>query len=425
MSKNFRNKKNTLLNFILNDSSKEYSKQTIIGLFRSILEPLIEAPSQEGLVLFRLNDLEGVSSVIKRIEFSGAAVYSFNDNLNSDKILNIEKENIWESVEFVMVLAPRYSAVLVWDYSSAQKQEFSEICLIYNSKTVADVAKVIFNNSTIDLNEYLTTFAPDRRENNILNVSINKIVNCFNSVNEEIVMNEAEKETLVKSEEMLQEYEYTSDKAKFIAHEIKNHLSIIDLYAKIAEKRINSINLDDENQKSINNAITNIRNAKYAITQFVNELKNFARPILVEKKLIPIIDDVINLTLPKANEKNICIEKNCKEDVRIHIDEIKFQSVLINLIYNAIEAIDENKKITISFEQKKNNFAQIIVSDNGDGIKEDIQDKIFHKGFTTKSIGNGLGLHICKTLMKEQYGEINLLKSDSNGTHFEVLIPII
>lgn len=425
MSKNFRNQKNTLQNFILNDSSKEYSKQTIIGLFRSILEPLIEAPSQEGLVLFRLNDSEGVSSVIKRIEFSNATVYSFNDNLNSDKILNIEKDNLWESVEFVLVLAPRYSAVLVWDYSLAQKQDFSEICLIYNSKAVTDVAKVIFNNSTIDLSEFLTTFAPDRRENNLLNVSINKIVGCLNSVNEEIVMNEAEKETLVKSEEMLQEYEYTSDKAKFIAHEIKNHLSIIDLYTKIAEKRIDTINMDEENQKSIKNAINSISNAKYSITQFIEELKNFAQPILVEKKLIPIIDDVINLTLPKANEKNICIEKNCKEDARIHIDEIKFQSVLINLIYNAIEAIEENRKITISFEQKKNNFAQIIISDNGNGIKNEIQDKIFKKGFTTKSTGNGLGLHICKTLMKEQYGEINLLKSDSNGTQFEVLIPII
>ncbi len=425
MSKNnFKKQKNILREFIVDEYTKEYSKQTIIGLFRSIVEPVIEASSQDSLVVFRLFDTEGVASAVKRLEFSSAKVYSFCDEVKSDSIVNVEKDGIWDSVEFIMVLAPRYSAVLVWDYSLSSSKDFSKICLIYNSRTVADVAKVIFDNSKINLDEYLTTYAPDRRENELLNVSINKLVRSFNSANEEIVITEAEKQDISKTHELLNEYEYTADKAKIIAHEIKNHLSVIDLYTKITEKRIADVKADKTVIESIENAIRSIRYSTYSITQFISELKTFAKPILVEKRITPIIEDVVGLTSPKAQENNVKIEYFIKDDLRVHVDEIKIHSVLINLIYNAIESMKNGGEIFIECEQDKN-FARITIKDNGEGILPELQDKIFEEGFTTKLTGNGLGLHICKSLMKEQYGEINLLKSDENGTQMEILVPII
>ncbi|MDD3237196.1 MAG: HAMP domain-containing sensor histidine kinase [Candidatus Gastranaerophilales bacterium] len=420
-----KKQKNTLKSFILNGSSKECSKQTIVGLFRSIVEPLVEAPSQDGFIAFRLLDTKGMEASIKRLEFSNAKIYSFNDTLTSNKIINVEKEKIWENIEFILVLAPRYSAVLVWDYSDSQLQNFSQICLIFNSRSVGDVAKAIFENANIPLDEYLANFAPDRRENELLNVSINKIVGCLNSVNEEMRINQAEKDDLAKSEKKLLKYEYSSDNAKFIAHEIKNHLSIIDLYTKIMEKRFEKISCDSQTIESIQNSAKNIKNATYSITQFIEELKYNAKPILVEKKLIPVVEEAINLSTAKAEEKNIKIDAIFKEEARIHIDEVKFQSVLLNVLYNAIEALQKGGKITVSFEGKINNMAQIIITDNGEGIPEEIQDKIFEKGFTTKITGSGLGLYNCQTMMKEQYGTINLLKSDVNGTSWELLIPTI
>ncbi len=425
MSKsNFKKQKNILRDYIIDEYTKEYSKQTIIGLFRSIVEPVVEAASQESLVLLRLFDTDGLSSVIKRLEFSSAKVYSFCEELKTDIIANVEQDGIWDSVEFVMVLAPRYSAVLIWDHSLSASKDFSKICLIYNSRSVADVARVIFDNSKVNLEEYLTSYSPDRRENELLNVSINKLVGCLDSVNEEIVLTQAEKQDLSKTHELLNEYEYTADKAKMIAHEIKNHLSVIDLYTKITEKRLNDVKAEKKIQESLENAIKSIRYSTYSITQFIGELKTFAKPILVERKIIPMIEDVINLTSPKAKEHKVTIKFSPKKDIRVHVDEIKFHSVLINLIYNAVESIKEGGEISIEAEQEKN-FARIVVKDNGEGIKPELQDKIFEEGFTTKLTGNGLGLHICKSLMREQYGEINLLKSDKDGTQMEVLVPII
>lgn len=412
---------NPLRDFILEEPSKEYSKQTIKGLFRSIVETVLEADSQEGLVLYRVFDTEKISSTIKRLEFSSATLYSFSENKDFPNVKNVEKSNVWEEVEFVLVLAPRFSAVLIWDYS-IEGTGSSEICLIYNSREVTDVAKTIFENSTVDLSEYLVNYAPDRRENRLLNVAINKLVGRFDSVNEEIVISQAEKDNLAHSENLLREYEYTSAQAKFIAHEIKNHLSVIDLYAKIAENRFKNLKLDSETKNSLENAISSIKNSTYSITHFIEELKNHALPILVEKKLSSIISDVVNLCAPKAKEANVKIVVNSKDDFRVHVDEIKIQSVFLNLIYNAIEAMDKGGQVLIKIS-KQGNFAQIIISDNAKGIEKKEQAKIFDEGFTTKLTGNGLGLSFSKKIMEMHFGALKLLKSDENGTDMEILIP--
>ena len=421
----FKKQRNLLQDFILKESSKEYSKQTIKGLFRSILEPLTEVSSQEALVLVKIKDTENVDSVIKRLGYTSVKMYFFSNEPEENNFQNIQKEDLWDDVEFVIVLAPRYSAALLWDYSTAAMKDCSDICLLYNSRNISDITKIIAANSKIDLDEYLVTYAPDRRENELLNSAINRLAQSYDDVNSEFFITEAEKENLTKTEDLLKDYEYTSDKAKMISHEIKNHLSIIDLYSKIAEKRLSGVALNTEVRESVENAIKSIKYSAYSITQFVNELKVFAKPILVEKKLNSIIEDVVTLTLPKARENSVQIEANVKENVRVHVDEIKIQSVIINLIYNAIEAIQENGRVVLECTEVVNNCARVLVSDNGAGIPKQLHDEIFEEGFTTKLTGNGLGLYICKNLMKEQYGDIRLMCSNEAGTQFEILIPII
>ena len=101
------------------------------------------------------------------------------------------------------------------------------------------------------------------------------------------------------------------------------------------------------------------------------------------------------------------------------------QSVLLNLIYNAIDAIEDHGRITLKIATKEKNCVKLVVKDSGSGIDEKNISQIFEDGFTTKIEGNGLGLGICKKLMKEQYGDLRLAKTGSEGTEFEVLIPSI
>jgi signal transduction histidine kinase len=351
-------------------------------------------------------------------------MYCYCDNLANEKIINVEKEDIWENTEFVLILAPRYSSVLIWDWSLSNNG-MSQICLILNSREISDIANMMFNNSTIELNNYLTAYAPDRREQKTMNIAINKIVNCLNNVNQEMVFSQAEKENYTESEDLLKQYERISEKSKMTAHEIKNHVSIIDLYTKILEKRLENFKSDEETEKSIKNSLESIKQASFTISSYISELRTYTSPILVEKQLSTIVNSVVNLAKPKAKLKNISLEAYVDDEYRVHIDETKIQSVLLNLIYNAIDSIDQNGRVTVKVKGKENNMVKLAVTDSGKGISEDIADKIFEEGFTTKIDGNGLGLNICKKLMTEQYGNLELAKTSKDGTEFEIAIPTI
>ena len=67
----------------------------------------------------------------------------------------------------------------------------------------------------------------------------------------------------------------------------------------------------------------------------------------------------------------------------------------------------------------------IIVSNNGLKIPEEIQQKIFTDGFTTKTSGSGIGLYVCRQSLEEQFARLELLKSDDNSTDFEILVSMV
>ena len=301
----------------------------------------------------------------------------------------------------------------------------TQVCLILNSREISDIANIMFDNSTITLNDYLTTYAPDRREQKTMNIAINKIVDCLNNVNQEMVFTQAEKENYSDADEVIKEYEQISEKAKFTAHEIKNHVSVIDLYTKILEKRLEGVEFDEERENSIKNSLESIRKAAFTISSYISELRSYSTPILSEKQLSSVVNDVIKLAEPKAKEKNVFLESFVSDEYRVHIDETKMQSVLLNLIYNAIDAIDKQGRVSLKIGGKEKNCVKLLVKDSGSGIEEKNISKIFEDGFTTKIEGNGLGLSICKRLMKEQYGDLRLSRTGSDGTEFEVTIPTI
>ena len=414
-------KSNHLKELIYLNDLKECTKQTQKSLFRSVLEPILNASAQ-GIVLMRCFDTKNLTGLIQRLQFSDIKVYSFSDDLKENSFDNVQKENIWEETEFIIVLAQRYSAMLVWDYSLGSKKDFCLISIMLNSKKITEVCKLIAENSMINFSSQIDNFQPDRRENETMNEALGKIVDFASETNEEVILKQVENETLEDNFKLIQRYEISSKKNRLIAHEIKNNLSVIDLYSKVIQKRIENPN--EQTASSILNAVECINRSSTYINTFLLDLKssNVAKfePVNAEE----IIKNVIELTSVKAKEKEIkiLVEKVCAK--KIIADKVKLSNVLINLIYNSIEAIRDKEKgrVTIS-AQEKENFVSILVKDNGTGIKKDIQKSIFNLDFTTKENGNGLGLYISKESMQEQNGDLNLVSSDENGTTFEVLIP--
>ena len=92
-----------------------------------------------------------------------------------------------------------------------------------------------------------------------------------------------------KTNEMLKTASVVSEKAKFIAHEIKNNLSIINLYSKITEKRLSKVELEDETKVSVETAIKNINTASETISSLINDLRSLSAPYITDLSVKNIV----------------------------------------------------------------------------------------------------------------------------------------
>ena len=418
---NYR-QKNLLKDLIYLGQTKPVSKQTIKGLFRFALEPLLEAQTQRAVVLIRLFDTSKLEGVLKRLEFTQAEVYSFDDVTKGE---NLTKEDIWGDTEFLVLLSPRYSACVLWDYSTENVKDTSCVYQLLNSKDINDVVRIISDNSKIDLMRYTQEYTPERRSNELLNKAVHKFIDFADSFVEEAAMNQAQVGALGQSDDIEKKYEYISAKTKVISHDIKNHLSVIDLYTKIMKKRLEHVP-NKELHDSLINAVTSIKKSQESIGVLLSELRIIRGLKLETLNFSKILQNAIELVKAKAEDISTRIEVLDIYEGNVLADENKLLNVLINIIYNALEALSEcdgEHVIKISTEVSADNMLKIYITDNGCGISAENVQKIFEEGYTSKPTGSGLGLYISKEAMKEQYGDLILVSSDNNGTTFAVTVP--
>lgn len=415
--------KNRLKDLIYIQENKPCNEQTIKGLFRSIVEPVLEE-NVNSLVLCRLNDKskKEFNNILKRLEFSNAKVYDFSNKSMSVHFENILKEDIWDDTEFIYVLAERFGAVLIFDYKECEIDGFAEIYTLYNSRNLSDAFDIINSNSKTDLKKYEDKWHPDRRDNTLLNSSIRKILENLDEKNQEVILSQLEKESAITDIDANAQLEFILAKSSYIAHEMRNLFSICNLYSSIIDKQQAKIQFSDDSVKnSIINARDCIRKSLQMAGNLLFDFKSLVNTDLKEHDLKHLIE--ISLGLSKIYAQGKKIEFTCinNDSVNILVDENKFITVLINLVKNAVESIEEKGDIIIDTKADKDNV-WIIISNTGLPIKKEIQESIFERGFTTKSTGSGLGLAICKKTLEEQFAELRLVKSDENSTEFEIKI---
>ena len=105
---------NYLKELIETQSNRFLTRQALKCWVRSALEPLLDTP-EVGVVLYRIENKDGLQGLLKRIEFSEIESYSFSDDSNN----LIEK--VWANTEFICVLTHRYVSILIWDNNTGDK----------------------------------------------------------------------------------------------------------------------------------------------------------------------------------------------------------------------------------------------------------------------------------------------------------------
>ena len=208
--------------------------------------------------------------------------------------------------------------------------------------------------------------------------------------------------------------------ARCIAHEIRNHISICDVYTEIIRKQLENSGVKND---SVNNALGCISKSLKIISNSLTDLKSLNNLKLKKCDLRELLFQAMEMSKVYVQDKHVTFKLNANDVCIADIDENKFLACVVNLIKNAIESIEETGVIEITLI-KESNLARITVLNNGAQIPPEKQEEIFQDGFTTKNTGSGLGLYICKNNLASQNAELSLLKSDEESTVFEIKIPL-
>jgi PAS domain S-box-containing protein len=208
--------------------------------------------------------------------------------------------------------------------------------------------------------------------------------------------------------------------AATLAHEIRNPLTNISLSLEFLEKQSLS-----EDQVSYFEIVS--RNT-VRINEIITELLNSSRPIsinLKKEKLQDILDESINSAKDRIVLKNIQLETNYpNEAVYINADSTKIKVAFLNIIINAIEAIQEEGKLNISM-WLNGNTCEVKFTDNGIGMNEESLKWLFEPYFTSKRNGMGLGLATTLNIMQGHGAKIEVDSIEGKGTTFSVTIPLL
>ena len=228
---------------------------------------------------------------------------------------------------------------------------------------------------------------------------------------------------LEQSAELLKHSERESawrEVARQIAHEIKNPLTPMKLNVQYLEKAYK--NNDPEFATKINSISKSLITQIDVLDNVAEMFSDFAKSKslkLVEVNLKNIITSSVDLF---NKNKNVSITINYENKIAKIITlgfEKDILRVINNILKNAIQSVETNKKGIIIIDVKQDSkYNTISITDNGKGISEEMNSKIFHPYFTTKTSGTGLGLAIVKNIMNEVGGMVSFEKVESGGTKF-------
>ncbi|RNI33674.1 hypothetical protein EFY79_18120 [Hanamia caeni] len=216
----------------------------------------------------------------------------------------------------------------------------------------------------------------------------------------------------------LEKYVVTGRIARVMAHEVRNPLTNINLACE-------QLRAETETEDS-QIFFTMIKRNSERINQLVSDLLATTRAELSfsPASINEILDDSLYLALDRIQLNQINVEKHFDADIcSIPVDAEKLKIAFLNLIVNAIEAMDNNGKLEITTKNLPGKCL-VKISDNGKGMQKSQLDRLFEPYFTTKEKGNGLGLANCHNIIIGHRGSITAESEVGKGTSFTITFPL-
>ncbi|MCA9408923.1 MAG: hypothetical protein KC733_09550 [Candidatus Omnitrophica bacterium] len=211
-----------------------------------------------------------------------------------------------------------------------------------------------------------------------------------------------------------------------IAHELKNSLLMVNTFVDLLPER-------HQDEKFIQEFSRLIPNELQSWNEMLRNMMNVAKEKPYVKKIVDfnlLIKEIGALAQFRVQQNHLEIEIDQESDLpKIKGDEQKLKQVILNLLTNSLEATPKGGKIFLKtrhvyeFGEENAGHIEVTVANTGRGIKGNRLRRIFEPFYTTKGNNLGLGLSICKEIIHQHGGVIEVLSEENKGASFTVKIP--
>ncbi len=235
-------------------------------------------------------------------------------------------------------------------------------------------------------------------------------------------------EDLEQSHKMLMQSEKMAGLGRLaagVAHEINNPMSGIMLYANLVQEDLGA-------EHPLTNDLQTIIHEAERCKVIVADLLEFSHQTTYELEPVDL-NEVVRKTLTILQHQplfqNITITRELNPELPpIYGNAIRLNQVVMNIVVNAVQAMEGNGRLCITTRTRANHdINEITIQDSGPGIEHELLEKIFDPFFTTKAAGEGtgLGLSVSYAIVKEHKGSIRVTSSPETGTTFTLRFPVV
>src|SRR5262249_24365638 len=203
--------------------------------------------------------------------------------------------------------------------------------------------------------------------------------------------------------------------AASIAHEVRNTLTSIKLLVGAALNGRYPKGLSETDLQVIHDEVGRLERK-------VQALLDFARPVEAEhhaEDVAGIVHQVVDLVQERLRQQSVSLNLTLpKEPMTAELDRDQFQGVLVNLIFNALDAMPRGGQLDVRLNRDGPGRFQLTVSDTGPGIDDAVADRLFTPFTSTKATGTGLGLSVSRRVVEAHGGQLTASNRDGGGACF-------
>lgn len=205
-----------------------------------------------------------------------------------------------------------------------------------------------------------------------------------------------------------------------VAHEVRNPLGAIQLYASMLDQDLRSLPEAQRLVRKIASAVTSLDGIVSDILAFAGHERLAMQPLALAR----VIEEVMGLTAPQRDAVHGTIHvSEAAADAFVRADEREVTRALVNLVFNALDAAGSGGQVWLDAVEAGDGQIGIVVADDGPGIPAELRQRIFNPFFTTKDTGTGLGLSIVHRIAEAHGGRVEVGERPGGGATFTMVLP--